>query len=81
MPLPMLASPPIFAAQSHSIIATWSGPSMSVMWKCDRLMMPQFSLSSRCSAFETRQKWRLSHSFSRTGMRSPNFSSRCSFAA
>lgn len=34
-----------------------------------------------CSALETRQKWRLSHSFSRTGMRSPYFSSRCSLAA
>src|SRR5215469_9696313 len=80
MPLPILASPPILAAHTHSISATWSGPSTSMMAKCERLMMPQSSLMASCSAFDTRQKWRLSHSLSRTGTRLPYFSRRCSLA-
>ena len=36
--------------------------------------MPTLALISRCSALETRQKWRLSHSFSRTGTWLPYFS-------
>src|ERR1700712_3788738 len=44
-------------------------------------MMPQSSLSARYSALETRQKWRLSHSLARTGIRSPYFSHRCSLPA
>ena len=45
--------PPTLATDRYSIICSASGPSISMIGKCDKLIIPTESLIARCSAFAT----------------------------